>query len=118
MSDKLEAAVQSAIDDCCQSFASGVSTSQEDEIARAMQDALIDPAQFEERLEASLRAIPNLSALFDKAAILKMVGDLWDNYVQPWDFPIPDLVEAQVKAFTRSVVLYVAGIVVDRIFGT
>lgn len=119
MSDQLEAAVQSAIDDSCQTFASGIATSQEDEIARAMQDALIDPTQFDNRLEASLLAIPNLKALFDKEAILKMVGDLWDAHVEPWNFPqIPDQWETLIKAGAKRVVLYVAGVVVDRIFGT
>jgi hypothetical protein len=119
VSTELNNAVQSAIDSCCQSFASGVEPTQEEAIARALQSALVDPSQFEAALEGELRAIPNLTAIIDKATLLKLIGDLWDSHVAPWDFPfLPDAFEATIKAAGRSLVLYVAGVVIDRIFGT
>lgn len=115
MSDQLETAVQSAIDDCCATFGAGIAESDEAALQQALQNALVDPSRFEASLESALRAIPNILG-FDKEAILKMVGDLWDAHVVPWNFPIDDRIEVPVKAFARTVVLYVAGIVADRIF--
>lgn len=84
-----------------------------------LRDALVDPAEFEERLERHLRAIPNLTVDFSKEAILKVIGEAWDNYVEPWNFPaIPDSFESAIKAAGRSVVLYVASVVLNRIWKT
>lgn len=121
MSD-VKKAVESAVADCCTTFGSSVGTGAEaqkqsikDAVQHAMQSAE-NYEQFQDSFEVALSNHLLVIPGFDPAEVLKMVEEIWTQYIEPFDFDfIPNPFESFVKKLAKPAFMWIAQKVINKI---